>query len=115
MLRFVTPSMTVFEIELPVARTAAVQLSAAATAVGGAAQTLAQLQVSPEQVGAPDGAVLAEAVQRYAARASRRLAGTGDELRTNSMNVRTACTSYSHADESTAARLLALRCNDPRR
>lgn len=109
MLRFVTSGMTAFEIELPVVRTAAVQLGAAATAVGDAAQTLAQLQVSPDQVGAPDGAVLAEAVQRYAARASRRLAGTGDELRTNSMSVRTACTSYSQADEANAARLLALR------
>jgi len=101
--------MSAFEIDLPTVRAAAVQLGAAATAIRDGAAVLARLHLVPGQVGDPDGAVLAQAVQRYAERAARRLDHNGAELRSHSVHVRAACAAYSQTDQATAARLRDLR------
>lgn len=97
--------MTAFEIDLPAIRAAAVQLGAAATAVGDGARVLAQLHLEHDQVGDPDGAVVAHAVGRYAERAARRLDQSGGKLRSHSVHVRAACSAYRQTDQATAARL----------
>ena len=101
--------MSVLEIELRSVRSAAVQLGAAATVVSDGAATLAQLRLTPEQAGVPDGAVVVAAVQRFAERASRRLAETGSTVRTHSVDMRDACAGYAGVDEDLATRLRTIR------
>ena len=101
--------MSILEIDVNRVRTGAVQVGAASSAIQDAATTLRQLRVGPEQAGLPDGAVVAAAVQRFTARAARRLEEIGRNLRAHSMEVRDACSGYTEADRALAARLRSIR------
>ena len=101
--------MSILEIDVHRVRTGAVQLGAASSATQDGATTLGQLRLSPEQAGLPDGAVVVQAVQRYTARAARRLGEIGSGLRGHSVEVRHACRGYTEADRALAARLRSIR------
>ena len=101
--------MSALEIDLPAVRTAAVQIGAAATAVGEGAVALSQLQLRPAEAGMPDGQIVGDAVRRFAERVSRRIEESGQLLRAHSAEVRAACTGYGEVEQVFAARLRAIR------
>jgi len=101
--------MSALEIDLPAVRTAAVQIGAAATAVGEGAVALSQLQLRPAEAGMPDGQIVGDAVRRFAERASRRIEESGQLLRAHSAEVRAACAGYGEVEQVFAARLRAIR------